>query len=154
MGGSSIKRIFLGQKKKKRSPLNKAWKDLKRALPKEKHKKKGFPSLKKKKKKNSQKRFSLTDKKETFSLKRFSLGNKRKESAQAASPEKKSNGGVLGKISVSIKKKVSQDSPKGLSVKQEADSPKPEVPKKTLSEILKSVRPVGSKANQLREKQP
>lgn len=90
MGGSSSKRTFFWQKKKK-SPLNKAWSHLKGALPnKKRRKKKGvldklnLDNLKREK--HSQKRFSLpTEKKEPVLLKRFSLGNTRKESLQKTS---------------------------------------------------------------------
>lgn len=88
MGGTSSKRTFFWQRKKK-SPLNKAWSRLKRVLPSKKRKKKKKSVLEKlnldnlRKEQHSQKRFSLpTDKKEPLSLKRFSLGNTRRESIQ------------------------------------------------------------------------
>lgn len=85
MGGSSSKTHFIWKKKKK-SPLKKAWRQLKGALPHKKRKKKIPLSLDKlsldnlKRKKRPQRKFSLpTDKKEFISSKRLSLGNMRKE---------------------------------------------------------------------------
>ncbi|CAJ1053879.1 hypothetical protein E3U43_008606 [Xyrichtys novacula] len=103
MGGSSSKKTFPWQRKKK-SPLNKAWSSLKGALPSKKRKKKKKKGVLEKlnldnlrKDKHSQKRFSLpTDKKEPISQKRFSLGNIRKESIQKTSPGGKEDGGGLG----------------------------------------------------------
>lgn len=177
MGGSAFKRIFFW--KKKRSPLNKAWRKMRRALPSKKRKKKSILSLDKlnldnQRKKNSQKtQTQTTGKKQPKSLKRLSLGNMRKESTETASPEKKKDGGALGKIRERIKRKISRESKKGLSNKQEnvphtvnleetkeqnePNSPKNEekVPKKKLKKIMKSIRPTGSKANgELEEKEP
>lgn len=117
MGGSSSKKTCIWQKKKKESPLDKAWSQLRGALPNKKRKKKSVLSLNKlnldnlKKEKHSQKRFSLsTDKKEPISLKRLSLGNTRKESVQAASPgRKEKDRGGLEKVGEQIKRKFSQD---------------------------------------------
>ncbi|KAK2817360.1 hypothetical protein Q5P01_025551 [Channa striata] len=160
MGGSSLKRIFFWQKKKKNSPLNRAWKHLRRALPNKKHKKKKKSILpldkvnlnNLRKKQHSQKRSSLTtDKKEL--LKRLSLGNRRKESIQAEPKD----GGGLGKIGVQIKKKFSQESaevvPPSVSL-EETEEEKEEtsgktarrVSKKKLSDVIKSLCPGGSKA--------
>ncbi|KAF3687952.1 hypothetical protein EXN66_Car003624 [Channa argus] len=163
MGGSSFKRIFLWRKKKKKSPLNKAWKHLRRALPSKKPKKKSLLPLDKvnrnnlRKKKPSQKRSSLTtDKKAPISLKTLSLGNVRKDSIQTAPPTEEKDGGGLGKIGEQIKKKFSKESTKVVPVSlketkedKEEISGKAEtrVPKKKLNDILKSIRPTGSKAN-------
>lgn len=114
MGGSSSKRSFPWQKKKKKSPLDKARSQLRGALPFQKRKKKSVMSLNKlnldnlkKKERPSQKRFSLSaDKKESTPLKRFSLGNTRKEK----------DGGGLGKVGEQIKRKLSQDPKTGLGL--------------------------------------
>lgn len=116
MGGSSSKRSFLSWPKKKKSPMRKAWSQLRGALPYKKRRKKSILSLDKlkldnlKREKNSQKRFSLpTDKKEAISLKRLSLGNTRKGSIQTASPGRKErDGGGLGKIGEQIKRTFPQ----------------------------------------------
>ena len=114
MGGSSSKTSFFGKKKKKKSPLNRAWSELKGALPNNKRKKKknildklNLDNLKKEK--HSQKRFSLpTDKKEPISLKRLSLGNLRKGSTQTASPgRKEKDRGGLEKAGEQMKRKLS-----------------------------------------------
>ncbi|TMS23300.1 hypothetical protein E3U43_008606 [Larimichthys crocea] len=116
MGGSSSKRTFLWQKKKK-SPVEKAWCQLKGALPSKKRRKKSVLSLDKlkldnlKKEKHSQKRFSLsTDKKEPISLKRLSLGNIRKGSIQShLSPGRnEKEGGGLGKVGKQKKRGVNE----------------------------------------------
>lgn len=115
MGGSSSKTSFFGKKKKKKSPLNKAWSELKGALPNKKSKKKKKNILDKlnldnlKREKHSQKRFSLpTDKKEPISLKRLSLGNLRKGSTPTASPgRKEKDGGGLEKAGEQMKRKLS-----------------------------------------------
>lgn len=111
MGGSSSKRTFFWQEKKK-SPVRTAWSQLKGALPHKKRsrrRKKSVFSLDRlnldnlKKEKHSQKRFSLpTDKKEPVSLKRFSLGNMKKESIQITKRER--DGGGLGKIGEQIRR--------------------------------------------------
>ncbi len=155
MGGSSSKGSFFWQKKKK-SPLDKAWSHLRGALPNKKHQKKKKKSIllldKLKRKKHSQKRFSLsTDKKEPTSLKRFSLGNTRKESIQTV------DGGGLGKVGEQIKRKLSLEPKKGFSTQQEVVSPsvnpkstkeedgtnglKNGVTKKRLDEFMRSIRP-------------
>ncbi|GLD59542.1 uncharacterized protein AKAME5_002387900 [Lates japonicus] len=179
MGGSSSKRTFFWQKKKK-SPLNKAWNQLQGALPNKKRKRKSILSLDKlnldnlRKEKHSQKRFSLpTDKKEPISLKRFSLGNIRKESAQTALPGKKEkDGGGLGKVGEQIKRKFSQEPKRQLSTQQEVVPPSvnmkqrkeenetndpkngTKVSKKKLSEFMTSIRQTGAKANgQIRPKE-
>lgn len=119
MGGSSSKQTFPWQKKKK-SPLNKAWSQLRGALPNKKRKKKSGLSLNKlnlnNQRKPSQKRFSLSaDKKEPLSLKRFSLGNIRKESIPPASSERKEkDDGGLGRLGEQIKRKFSQEPKKEL----------------------------------------
>lgn len=103
MGGSSSKRSFFWQKKKK-SPVRRAWSQLKGALPsKRRRRRKSVFSLDRlnldnlKKEKHSHKRLSLpTDKKEPISLKRFSVSNLRKESIQITKKER--GGGGLGKI--------------------------------------------------------
>lgn len=146
---------------------------MRRALP-DKHnkKKKNIPLLSKlnldkgkKKKKHSQKKLSQkTDDKESTSVKRSFFGNIKKESTETASPAK-DEGGALGKIRDQIKGKISQGSKKRLSTKQEdvpltvnqeetkeaneANSPKNEekAHKKKLKDIMKSIRPAGSKAN-------
>lgn len=115
MGGSSSKRSFFWQKKKK-SPVKKAWSRLRGALPYKKHRKKSILSLDKlkldnlKREKHSQKRFSLpADKKEAVSLKRLSLGNIRKGSIQPASTGRKDkDGGGLGNVGEQIKRTFSQ----------------------------------------------
>lgn len=158
MGGSSSKRTFFWQKKKKKkSPLGKGWDELKRALPNKKRKRSSIPSLdklslkKSRRDKHSQKRFSLTtDKKAPISLKRLSLGNMRKESIQSASQqrEEKDRGG-LGELGEQIKRKFSQDHKKGLAAQPEAtlkEETEGKVPKKKLSEVMKSIRPASSKA--------
>lgn len=118
MGGSSSKTSFFGKKKKKKkkSPLNKAWGELKGALPNKKSKKKKKKNIldklnldNLKREKHSQKRFSLpTDKKEPISLKRLSLGNLRKGSTPTASPgRKEKDGGGLEKAGEQMKRKLS-----------------------------------------------
>lgn len=156
MGGSSSKGSFFWQKKKK-SPVDKAWSQLRGALPNKKRtkKKKGILSLDKlKREKHSQKRFSLsTDKKEPTPLKRFSLGNARKESMQTA------DGGGLGKVGELMKRKLSQEPKKGFGTRQEVVSPSVnpksgkeengtnglknggQVSKKRLDEFMRSIRP-------------
>ncbi|KAL7404465.1 hypothetical protein ABVT39_015118 [Epinephelus coioides] len=112
MGGSSSKTHFIWKKKKK-SPLNKAWRQLKGALPNKKRKKKKLPrALDKlkldnlKKKKHPQRKFSLpTDKKEFTSSKRVSLGNMRKESTTSLG--RKEDRGGLGNVGEQIKKRLS-----------------------------------------------
>lgn len=99
MGGSSSKRNFFWQKKK--SPGERAWSQLRGALPIKKHRKKRFlDNLKREK--HSQRRFSLSDKKDPI-LKRLSLGNIKKSSAENASPGREKDGGGL------MKKKVPQE---------------------------------------------
>lgn len=161
MGGSSFKRILFW-KKKKTSPLEKAWKQMRRALPNKKQKKKRILSLDKlrRKKKHSQKNVSQTiDQKEPGLLTRLSLGSIKKESTETAPPTKK-DVGALEKIREHIKGKTSQDSTKGVSAKREDDSVnqeetkgengaknKEKVPKKTLKGLMKSIRPTGPKAH-------
>lgn len=163
MGGSSFKRILFWKKKKK-SPLDRAWKQMRRALPnKKRKKKKTILSLDKlRKKKHSQKNASqTTDKKEPGLLTRLSVGNLKKESTEAAPPTKK-DVGALEKIRGQIKGKISHGSTKGPSTKQEDDrlsvnreetkgenqaERDKEAPKKTLKELMRSIRPTGSKAN-------
>eukprot|EP00064_Thunnus_orientalis_P012406 superscaffoldBa00001899_g12441 len=118
MGGSSSKSTFFWQKKKK-SPLNKTWSQLRGALPNKRKKKNilsldrlSLDSMRRKKKR----KLSLTaDKKEPISLRRFSLGNTRKGSVRSVSLGKKKDGGGLGKIGGQIKRKLSQDHKKGIN---------------------------------------
>lgn len=161
MGGSSSKSTFFWQKKK--SPLDKAWSQLRGALPNKKHRKKNILSLDKlsldnlRRGKHTQKkkRLSLTaDKKEPISLKRFSLGNTRKESVQSVSLGKKEkDGGGLGEVGEQIKRKLSQDPKKRIGTQQEAAHPSvkvqhtkedntngAKVSKKKLSEMMRSIR--------------
>ncbi|KAM9314079.1 uncharacterized protein KZ484_023890 [Pholidichthys leucotaenia] len=163
MGGSSWKKIMFW--KKKRSPLSKAFRKVKGMLPRKKGRKKAFPSLdklkkklkkkKKKKRKCSKKKTLLTDQKEgPLSLKKLSLGNT-KESSQSDSPgkEEKDRGGLGERI----KKKFSKDQQKELSMQPEVLSPENQnegnktneskLPKKSLTELMKSIRPHGNKAN-------
>lgn len=123
MGGSSSKRTFFWQKKKK-SPLSKAWSQLRGALPSKKRKRKSILSLDKlkldnlKREMHSQKRFSLpTDKKEPISLRRLSLGNMRKGPIQTASQGRKErDGGGLGKVGEQIKRRFSEEPSRGLAL--------------------------------------
>lgn len=111
MGGSSSKRTFIWQKKKKKSPVDNALSHLKGALPGKKRKKKSKVFLKKlhldklQRKKRSQKKFSLS------AVKRLSVGHTRKGSTHSASPGRKEDdgggGGGLGNIGEKMKKKFS-----------------------------------------------
>lgn len=111
MGGSSSKTHFIWKKKKK-SPLNKAWRQLKGVLPNKKRKKKIPRALDKlnldnlKKKKRPQRKFSLpTEKREFTSSKRVSLVNMRKESTTSLG--RKEDRGGLGNVGEQIKKRLS-----------------------------------------------
>ncbi|KAK5621574.1 hypothetical protein CRENBAI_000313 [Crenichthys baileyi] len=125
MDGSSLRKVFFWKKKKK-SPLNKAFKQLKRALPKNRKikktsilKKLHLDSLKNKDK-NSQKRISLIrDKKAPKSLKILSLGKEKKQSDPNTSEERKNDREGLGRVGNKIKKRFSQENKKDLSAEPE-----------------------------------
>lgn len=108
MGGTSFKSVF--SLKKKKSPLTKAFSNLKRALPKKKSKRKSIMQ-KLKLKEDKKRRFSLaTEKKPSTPLKRLSLGNIRKDSLKNASAgRKEKDGGGLGRVREQIKKKFSKE---------------------------------------------
>lgn len=112
MGGSSSKRTFFWRKKK--SPIKKAWSQVRGALPNKNRRKKSILSLDKlklhnrKREKHSKKRLSLSDKKEPIALKRLSLGNI-KVSIETAPPGREKDGGGLGKAGEQKKKKISQE---------------------------------------------
>lgn len=161
MGGSSFKKIFFWKKKKK-SPLKRAMNHLKGALPNKKRRqlKKQLDKLsvdKRRREKHSKKRFSLTtDKKAPISLKRLSLGNIRKESIQNASLEgKEKDKGGLERVGEQIKRKFSQEHKRGLGTQPEPvppslnlrDENEGKVSKKKFSDIMRSLRPTGSKTS-------
>lgn len=85
MGGSSSKKTFIWQKKKKKSPLNNVWSQLTEALPNKKRKKSklSLDNLnldKLRREKRSQKTFSLSiDKKEQKHSLKFSLSKDKNE---------------------------------------------------------------------------
>lgn len=121
MGASSSKRTFFWQKKK--SPIEKAWGQLKGALPSQKRKKKKsilpLDKLKLDKlrqEKHFKKRFSLSAKNEPIIPKRLSVGNLRKGSIKTAGKEK--DGGGLEEVGAQIKRtffqKTSQPEPSKL----------------------------------------
>ncbi|CAG5928771.1 unnamed protein product [Menidia menidia] len=162
MSGSSLQKVFFWKKKKKKkSPVNKAFSQLKRALPKKKSKRKSIlqrlnPS-KTKKDKHSQKRFSLTtDKKSSTPLKRLSLGNIRKDSVQDGSVGRKENDkGGLDRFREQIRKKFTPENKKELDGQPGAAPPPVDLKevnvdktsKKKLKDILRSTRQIGSKTN-------
>lgn len=112
MGASSSKRTFFWQKKKK-SPVEKAWGQLRGALPsqKRKKKKKSILPLDKlkldqlRKERHLKKRFSLSAKNEPIIPKRLSVGNLRKGSIKPAGKEKDGRG--LEEVGEQIKRRFS-----------------------------------------------
>lgn len=149
MGGSSLKSFFFWKKKK--SPLQKAFSQVKSTLPKRKSKGilEKLNSNKRKKDNHFKKRFSLTkdkkDKKASTPLKRLSLANIRKDSLQNASAGRKEKDRVgLGQVREQIKNTFSKKN-KELSAPTEV-LPSPANPnaenedkmsKKKLKEIMK-----------------
>lgn len=114
MGGSPSKQTFFWQRRKK-SPLKRAWTQLKGALPNQKRRRKSVLSLDKlrlhnvRKGKNSKRRFSLSNKSEPTLLKRLSLGNIKKVSTEKLSPQRDKDRGGLGKVGELMKRKNSKD---------------------------------------------
>lgn len=114
MGGSSSKQTFFWQRRKK-SPLKRAWTQLKGALPNQKRRKKSVLSLDKlrldnvRKGKNTKRRFSLSDKSEPTLLKRLSLGNTKKVSTDKLLPQKDKDRGGLRKVGELMKRKNSKE---------------------------------------------
>lgn len=160
MGGSSSKRIFF-RHKKKQSPLKKARSQLKRVLPHKKRKKHSlgqtFDKLSiKKSRKDKHSKKKPSQKKAPTSLKRLSLGNTRKEPSQNESPgRKEKDKGGLERVGEQIKRKFSKDQSKELSTQtdtvplseeKKANDQKSEakVPKKKLSDIIRSIRPAAN----------
>ncbi|XP_054599615.1 nucleolar protein 58 [Nothobranchius furzeri] len=150
MGGSSLKKVFIWKRKKKnKSPLNKAFKQLKRALPKKKTKRKGLLeklNLKKDKQKKS-------DKKKAAKRKGLSLGLLRKESAPSASDGKKEKDrDGLGRVGEKIRKKLSLENKKEPSAETqagpEAVNLKETERKTTLKKLKLIIRP--SKATEIK----
>ncbi|KAF6720136.1 hypothetical protein FQA47_023420 [Oryzias melastigma] len=112
MGGSSLKKAMFWKKKKK-SPLNKAFSEIKKVLPKKKKRRKSIFQ-----KKDKQKKFSLTKGKKSSQppplwLKKLTLGDKRKESLDSASGERKEKD-KLGRVGEQIRKKLSPENQKEL----------------------------------------
>lgn len=95
--------------------MERAWTQLKGALPNQKRRKKSVLSLDKlrlhntRKGKNSTRRFSLSDKSEPTLLKRLSLGNIKKASTEKLSPQRDKDRGGLGKVGELMKRKNSKD---------------------------------------------
>lgn len=155
MGGSSLKKAMFWKKKKK-SPLNKAFSEIKKALPKKKKKRKSiFQKLKKDK--QSKKKFSLTkDKKSTSPLlKKLSLGHKRKESLDSASGDRKEKDkGGLGRVGEQIKKKFSPENQKETKTQEQVspiENSKEDTDKtfkmKKLKDVMSFSRTAGAKEN-------
>ncbi|XP_007574165.1 muscle M-line assembly protein unc-89-like [Poecilia formosa] len=122
MGNSSLKKILFWKKKKK-SPLSNAFRELKRALPKKKKKSKKKSILKQlhqeklKKDKKSKKKFALIpltrDKKAPKSTKILSLGKERKKSDPNTSEgQKEKDREGLARVGDKIKKTFSPESKK------------------------------------------
>lgn len=125
--------------KKKKSPLNRAWSELKRMLPEKKSRRKSKLSVEKLR----MKRFSLTaDKKVSTALKRLSL-NVRKDSFQNGSAgRKEKDRGGLGRVGGQIKNPFCQDNKKAGDASKEENQDK-----KKLKKIVRLNWSKGSKAN-------
>lgn len=155
-----MKKIF---RRKKKSPLKKAWKEMKKALPTKKRKKRSSQLLDRlglRKRKDSQKEKEPKTLRRLFTVKR--------EPSEDRTPAEKDHEGALGKFRERIKSKVRRHPPRAedaaapvsLEETPEPDGagsgPRPEEkdPKRKLKQILKSIRPSRSRTNEgVREKE-